>query len=293
MIIGGNSFLGAHLSYALKDDYRVTSVAIDGDSLPIDGVTSVRIDFKDEVQVRTLIYRTSPDYILYLGGSHSIGWNEKNAKIAELYHANGVGEILKHSELFHAKMIFFSSCFVYDGHRGNYKEHDTLSPSVSLGRFKVGGENLVKGRSSSYAIIRIPPLYGKGHPFRSGFLDLLRMRLTNAQAMELQDYELFNFASAHSVTEVVRTIIHQGIRKGVYHYGGLSRLTHYEFARLFARKFGFNENLVSAIDRPYSSSLFTSENRLDYSLNSSEIMNYYGVKNYEIEEALEIDPFFR
>lgn len=293
MIIGGNSFLGAHLCYALRDDFRVTSVLLEGDSLPIDGVTSVRIDFKDEAQVRTLIYRTSPDYILYLGGSHNVGWNEKNAKIAELYHANGVGEVLKHSELFHAKILFFSSCFVYDGHRGNYKEQDTLSPSISLGRFKVGGENLVKGRSSSYAIIRIPPLYGKGHPFRSGFLDLLRMRLTNAQAMELQDYELFNFASVHSVTEVVRTILNQGIRKGVYHYGGLSRLTHFELAKLFARKFGFNENLVSAIDRPYSSSLFTSTNRLDYSLNSSEIMNYYGVKNYEIEEALEIDPFFR
>ncbi|RYZ86396.1 MAG: NAD-dependent epimerase/dehydratase family protein [Proteobacteria bacterium] len=293
LIVGGNSFLGAHLCYALRKDFRVISAAIDGESFPIEGVSSVRIDFKEELQIRNLVYRTAPDYILYLGGSHSVAWNEKNSKISELHHANGAGELIKHSELFHTRVIYFSTCYVYDGHRGNYKEQDTLSPSLTLGKYKVGGENLVKSRSSNYLILRVPPIYGKGHPYRSGFLDLLRMRLTHSKPVELQNYELYNFASAFSVTETVRTILNQGVRKGIYHYGGLSRLTHFELGTLFAQKHGLNENLIAPIKQPYSGSMISSDNRLDYSLNSSEIMSTYGVKNYEIEDALEIDPFFR
>jgi dTDP-4-dehydrorhamnose reductase len=292
LIIGGNSFLGVHLAYRLRDDYRVVSASFDSELVPVKNVLSVRLNFKDENFTKQLIFKTAPEFVIYLGGSHVTAWAEKEAKIAELFHANGIGEILKSTELLHSKFLYLSSCFVFDGHRGNYKELDTLSPFMNLGRFKASGENFVRSRASNYSILRVPPLYGRGHPYRPGFLDRLHKKLSLSQAVELQDYELYNFASARQTTETIKTMLGQGLKKGIYHYGGLTRLTHYGIGVLYARAFGLNEKLITPIERPYVNSLVDSQHRLDFSMNCTEILKTYPVKTFEVEETLKLDPFF-
>ena len=292
LIIGGNGYLGVHLAYRLRKDYRVTSASFEGKLVPIKGVLSVRLNFKDENFIKALILRTAPEFVIYIGGPHVTAWAEKEPKVAELYHANGIGEILKTSELVHSQFLYISSCFVFDGHRGNYKETDTISPYMNLGRFKASGENFVRSRASTYSILRLPPLYGRGHPYRPGFLDRLHQRLLNNEPTELQDYELYNFASATETAETIKTMFAQGLRKGTYHYGGLTRLTHFRFAQSYARAFNLNEKLIVPIDRPYAKSSVDTHHKLDFSMNCTEILKAYSVKTYEVEKTLKVDPFF-
>ena len=286
LLIGGNGVLGTHLAFRLRREYRVISAALEGKSVPVDDTLSVRLNLRDESFIKSLVFRVAPEFVIYLGGPHVTAWAEKEPKVAELYHANGIGEILKSTELTHSKFIYISSCHIFDGHRGNYRETDTISPHLNLGKFKASGENFVRSRASSYAMLRLPPLHGPGHPSRPTFLDVLHQRALEGQPTELQDYELYNFASLSDTADAIATMLAQGVRKGTYHYGGLTRLTHYQLGLLYAQSRGLNEKLISAIERPYAKSAVDRKHPLDFSLNCTEIIKTYSVQTREIEESL-------
>lgn len=284
-IVGGSGFLGTHLALRLKDKHRVIST-YQSYSIPIPGVLSVPLTFQDDVWLKTLILRFQPDVILYIIGNRDVEWVEGNQKTAERLHATGPGEILKHAEIYQPKLIYVSTCYVFDGQRGNYKETDSISPANALGKFKAGGENFIYTRSHHYNIIRTSPIYGIGHPWRPTLVDTLRVKLSNGERIELQNYELHSFAPVSGIADVVEKLIDQGPKQGIYHYGGLTRLTHYEFGVMFAKAFGFNPGLITPRKKPSERLLISENQKLDFSLNSSEIIKSLQVQSYEIGDGL-------
>lgn len=289
LIFGGSGFLGTHLALGLRDDFRVIST-FRTNPIPISGVLSLPVDLNSEEWLKEVLKKFRPETIVYIAGGQEEAWIEKNHAAAEKVHSNGPGVILKFSDFFAPRMIYISSCYVFDGSKGNYKETDSLSPYNELGKLKAGGENLVRGRASSWTILRTSPLYGLSHPWRPSFIDRLRSSLSRSEKVELQNYELHSFAPVTGMTEVLRGIIREGTKQSIFHYGGLTRLTHYEFGLLFAKAHGFDENLISPKNKPHEKShLVSDQNRLDFSLNSTEIMKMIpSVKSCEAEDGVRL-----
>ena len=66
--------------------------------------------------------------------------HEKNIKKSINLNIIGTANLVKICELFKVKIIYFSTGYVYEGIKGNYKETDPVKPFNNYGLSKLGGE---------------------------------------------------------------------------------------------------------------------------------------------------------
>ena len=52
----------------------------------------------------------------------------------------GTANIVKSCKKFNVKVIYFSTVYVYDGHKGNFRETDPIKPINNYALSKMGGE---------------------------------------------------------------------------------------------------------------------------------------------------------
>lgn len=226
----------------------------------LEGITPIPLSLGNRNWVKRVVYTLQPDVIIYAAGDPNVDHAEKNPQEVELTQTQAPGMVTAVSEIFQPKIIFMSSCHVYDGSKGNYREGDIVIPTNALGKAKVAGENFVRGKSINWTIVRSSPLYGFGAGYQPSFLDRLRRSLVRGERIDLPSNELHSFAPVQALVELVEKLIEGGGRNKILHYGGLTKLTYGEFARLFAKRFGYDPELITSEDavEPFDLSLNSS-----------------------------------
>lgn len=290
-IAGGNGFLGSHLARSLRKKARVV-LSYAKNRVPIDGVLSLPIDVRDVTGSQKILRTQKPDIVIYLGGPEDHTWVDSNPKLAEKIFATGPGDLIHASDLLSARFFYISGASVFDGTKGNYSELDHLSPMTLLGKLKARGETLVRGRASSATVLRLSPLVGSSHPWRPSLFDQIRTALEFDQKIELPDDEYYSWTTVSDAVTVIEALIHEGSKTALYHYGGLTRLTPYEMAKLFAKTIGYDDSKIEKCifikKRVLQKGMIilSEGQKYDFSLNSSEIMKKIGVTTKKIETEI-------
>lgn len=291
VIIGGNGFLGSHLARSLRQRARV-AVTYAKHPVPLEGVLSLPMDVRDVAGIRKLLLAHRPEVVVYLGGPEDSTWVERNVKLAEKVFATGPGDALHIAEKISARFLYLSSVGVFDGSKGNYSESDPISPMTLLGKLKASGEMLVRGRSSSASVLRLSPLVGSSHPWRPSLFDRIRIALETGAEIELRDDEYHSWTPVSSAVATIEAMIDRGLKNALFHFGGLTRLTPLEMARLYARELGFSEKAVALSLVPKKRilqkgmTLMPDGDKYDFSLNSTAIIRALDVKTFSIEERV-------
>jgi dTDP-4-dehydrorhamnose reductase len=230
-----------------------------------------------------------PDVIVYAAGDNSLEWAEQNPREAERIHTSGAATVSNVSEILQPKYIYLSNSYVFDGQRGNYHETDIVLPSTAMGKAKVGGENFIRAKCLHYTILRTSPVFGRGNGKRLSFLDHLRMRLDHGERVELPNDELHSFAPVYGLADIVERLVDSGPRNKVIHYGGLTRLTYYDFGREFAKRFGYDPALISPQrqEQPHAKGAPTGP-AYDFSLNSTYVAQTLKVQPLLLEESFNL-----
>ncbi len=254
--------------------------------IQIPGVTFVPFDALKKDWVKRVAYTTEPDVIIYAAGRHDLAWAEDRPKEADRIHTSGAVSVLTNSDIFQPKFIYLSSSYVFDGAKGNYREKDVVLPSTELGKTKLSAENFVKGRSLNHIIIRPSPILGVGTGKNYSFIDKLRMSLSRNQTVSLPRNEIQSFAPVHGLVELIFQIANSGMKNKVIHYGGLTKLSQFDLAKQFARRFGFDPKLVIA--KPSHTREIADRPEFDYSLNSTQAVEALKVKPFLLEETFDL-----
>jgi dTDP-4-dehydrorhamnose reductase len=186
------------------------------------------------------------------------------------------------AEILQPKFIFVSNAYVFDGRKGNYHEDDIVLPSTVLGKAKLSAENFVKGKSLNYVTLRTSCLYGRGNGSRLSFFDQIRIAFERGKPFELSNHYLQSYAPVSGFTEVVERLIENPFKNKTMHYGGLTRVTAYDFARMYAERFGYDPELVAPKAGP------DGESQVDYSLNSSLAVKTLKIKPLLLEEGFDL-----
>lgn len=87
------------------------------------------------------IKKYKPKYLIHCAGL-SRPMNIHNNNISKSIDLNiiGTANITKICSLYNIKLIYFSTAYVYQGEKGNYKENDPLLPINNYAWSKLGGE---------------------------------------------------------------------------------------------------------------------------------------------------------
>lgn len=290
LIIGGSSFLGTHLALKLREGYKVFAT-YNKHPLNIPGVSGIPFDVENRKWIKRVIYVIQPDVVLYLVGRNDLEWAEKNPKLAERLHAEGTATLANSFDILQPRFIFFSNPYVFDGSRGNYRETDIMVPRTMLGRLKSSGENAVKSKCLNYVIVRSSPVFGRGNGKNFSYLDRLRMSLDRGKRWDASTQELHSHTAVEGLSDLTNRLIESGIRNRIVHYGGLTKINEFEFAKQFAKRFKYDPALVvprggttkkrDGDDAPVMSTY-------DFSLNSSQATEILKIKPFLLEESFDL-----
>ncbi|MGK5085458.1 sugar nucleotide-binding protein [Bdellovibrionota bacterium FG-1] len=278
-ILGGSSFVGSHLALAMREKCKVT-LTYYGRPIKIPGVTSLHLALDNRDWAKRIAYLAKPDTIIYAAGSNNVAAAEADPHMSDHLHIGGAATMADVTEIMQPKFIYLSNCFVFDGLKGNYRETDTVIPAAALGSSKVGGENYVRGRCLNYMIVRSSPLIGRGNGLRTTFFDRIRTALDRGERFELPNHESFSYAPISGLVDLITRLVEGGVRNRVLHYGGLTRLTPYEWAVQFATRFGYNPGLIV----PARAGL----QKKDFSLNCSQAIELLKIKPLLVEESFDL-----
>ncbi len=104
-----------------------------------------QLNILSDKSIRNNIKKFKPDYLMHLAGlSRPMMIHEKNVKKSIDLNIIGTANIIKVCVEKNLKIIHFSTSYVYQGQKGNYKETDPLLPWNNYGWSKLGAECAVQ-----------------------------------------------------------------------------------------------------------------------------------------------------
>ena len=289
LVVGGSGFIGTHMCLKLRETHKVFAT-YRTKPMQLDGVSFMPLDLYDRESVKRLVYKIHPDCIVYVAGNPSYYWCEKNSQMAERLHAGGPSTIAAISDVFQSRFIFLSNPYVFDGKRGNYNEDDTVLPGSVIGKAKLTAENFLSSRSLNHVIIRSSPVFGRGNGFTTPLVDLLRITARSGKQIQLSDYKVQSYAPVQGLTDLVLKALDGSFRNRTLHYGGLTKMTSYQFAKEFCKRFKLpHDHIVAQKARPEEFKKIAGDPSIyDFSMNSSQTISLLKIKPFLLEEAFDL-----
>jgi dTDP-4-dehydrorhamnose reductase len=114
-----------------------------------------QLDILNLKSIKKIFERYKPKTILHCAGlSRPMSIHEKNIVKSIDLNIIGTANLVKTCKLYKIKLIYFSTGYVYEGKKGNYKETDPVKPFNNYGLSKLGGECAVSMYKNSL-ILRI------------------------------------------------------------------------------------------------------------------------------------------
>ncbi len=289
LIIGGSGFIGTHLALKLRDGYKVFATYV-RNRIEIPGVTTLPLNVANRSWLKRVFQATRPDIVIYCAGSNALALKDTpSSREAEHVHTTGVATTTAVFDHLQQRLIYVSNCYVFDGIRGNYHESDVVLPSTSLGKAKLGGENNVRSKVLNHVIVRSSPVFGRGNGLHLSFMDKIRMALDRGQKIELSIDEIHSFVPIYGFTDFMSRLVESGLRNKVLHCGGLTKISYYEFGKEFAKRFGYDPNLIipkTTMGSKKKSS--ASEPPRDFSLNSTQANQTLKINSLLLQEGFDL-----
>lgn len=228
----------------------------------------LQLDMQDEARVREILGKHRPAVVAVPAANPFVDYCERHPEQTRKVNVDGTLNVARACRDLSARMIFYSSDYVFDGAKGVYTEEDATCPINEYGRQKAEAERGVLAADPRNLVIRTSGAYGwQWEP--KNFVLQIRAKLSAGQEMSVADDVRYNPTYAENLAEITAELVETGAG-GIFHVVGADEIVRYAFALRAARAFGLDESLLkpapmstlaSATPRPKESSLRTDKVR--------------------------------
>ncbi len=265
---GLSGLVGTRIVELLKDKFEFIDFSLD---------TGVNLLDKESL---TKAFETNKDAVAVLHMAAftdtNVAWEQRGDKSAICYQLNvqGTQNILELAQKYNQYLIYISTDFIFDGNQTTpYLETDTPNPIEWYGETKYLGEKVITDSGyKNYNISRIT------YPYRAKFdtkPDIIRKVLTklqNSEEVKLFSDQICTYTFIDDIATALGYFL-ENKNTGIYHLVGSSSHSPYEMAKLVAKVFNLDQNLVkpSSLDeyiksqpegsRPWQKTLITSNQK--------------------------------
>lgn len=228
----------------------------------------LQLDMRDKAKVAALLASHRPDVVAVPAANPFVDYCELHPAETRRVNVDGTLNVAAACREFGARMIFYSSDYVFDGVQGTYTEEDVPSPINEYGRQKAEAERGVLASDPRNLVIRTSGAYGwQWEP--KNFVLQVRKNLSEGKTMRVAEGVRYNPTYVENLAEITAGLVAAGAG-GIFHAVGAEEIERVEFARRAARAFGLDESLIQAVPagefkapaaRPKESSLITDKVR--------------------------------
>ena len=279
---GLSGLVGSRIVELLKDKYEFVDFSLD---------TGVSILDKDNLATAFEKHQDAVA-VLHMAAftDTNAAWEQRGDKSGICYQLNveGTKNILELAKKYNQYLIYISTDFVFDGSKNTpYTEDDEPSPIEWYGETKYFGEKVITDSDYNSAIVRIT------YPYRANFE--AKPDIVHKVLAKLQNGEIVKMFSDQICTYTFIDDIAYGLDKffenkynGIYHLVGFSSHSPYEMAKLVAKTFGYDENLVqpSSLQDFIKSQPIGSRPWQKCLITSNQKVSNLGIKMRTLEEGL-------
>jgi dTDP-4-dehydrorhamnose reductase len=216
VIVGTGGRLGAALAREFKK-YDVT------------GFNREQIDLSALDDLSTKLNPMFFDVLINAAGFTNVDACETERDRAFLINAEAPGVLAKICNAKHAKLIHFSTDYIFDGEkRMPYTEEDEANPISFYGESKLIGEKNVLAAGDNHLVVRVSWVFG---PDRPSFIDAMIRR---AQENEKVDAIADKFSSptyTHDVAQMLPQFFDRTVEGGILHFANAGKCSWQEYAQ--------------------------------------------------------------
>jgi len=210
LIIGSNGMLGSDLCKVFPDAVKLTHQDL---------------DITDREQVIESILKIKPDVVINAAAYTNVDGCEDNKELAFQVNGYGPGYIAEACARVGAKLVHFSTDYVFDGSKKEYVESDIPNPINVYGHSKLLGEKKIIENMDDYRIVRISWLFGiHGKNFVETMLKLSGEMDTVKVVNDQFGKPTYTMDLANKIRETIE------LDPGIYHITNDGVCSWYEFA---------------------------------------------------------------
>jgi dTDP-4-dehydrorhamnose reductase len=237
LVIGASGQVGEHLIHLLSGEPQLVTTyrthAVPG---------AEPLDISHPAQVHDLFERLHPSVVFLPAAMTNVDFCETNPGSSYRTNVNGVKNVVEASNHVRARLIYFSTDYIFDGVAGPYAEEDLANPISEYGRQKLIAEHHIASTSSDYLIFRTTVVYGwerQGKNFVYRLVKSLREGTPIRVPMDQVGTPTYAPELAEAGIQLSRTTA-----RGVINVAGSNCISRYEFALEAARVFQLPEQLI-------------------------------------------------
>ncbi len=176
LLLGANGQLGMELRRALVPLGRLVPATRDG--VLADGSACLAADLADHASLQAALAAAAPDTVVNAAAYTAVDRAEDEPALADRINHEAVGEIGRWAAAHGARVLHYSTDYVFDGGAPRpCREDDPAAPVSVYGRSKLAGEAALRASGAAHLIVRTAWVYAAhGHNFLHTMLRLARER---------------------------------------------------------------------------------------------------------------------
>jgi len=257
MILGASGLLGKEVMREWTGDEVV-------------GLGSRQVDIRDAAQVREVVERARPEWIVLAAAYTNVDDCESHPDLAFAVNRDGAVNVGKAAKQSGAKLLFLSSDYVFDGQKTTpYESGDGRNPQSVYGRSKAEAEVRLLDVLPGCCIARTSWLFGTGGKcFPDTILKLAASRPVLDVVDDQRGCPTYSVDLARAIIELCRNHA-----SGIVHTTNSGDCSWFEFARAIVKGAGLATEV-----RPVSSQqMARPAPRPAYSVLSAKSLEQYGL----------------
>ncbi|MBI3208718.1 MAG: dTDP-4-dehydrorhamnose reductase [Candidatus Solibacter usitatus] len=242
------------------------------------GLKRAELDITDQAKVEQAIAAIDPGVVINAAAYNHVDLAEKQPVEAFQANAIAVRNLALACRQSDARFVQFSTDYVFDGTKGSsYVEDDRPHPMGAYAVSKYAGELYAQAYLESPLIIRTSGVFGPGglHTARGNFIESMLRLAKSGQPLRVVQSHVASptyspLLAARSADLVAANA------SGVFHAGGGTAISWYDFAAMIFQAAGLTPELRVADEREYR----TAAKRPRYSALSNSKLEAFGVKPF-------------
>lgn len=238
LIIGASGQVGGHLVASLTNSghevHKTHYSHPAGNSKPL--------DIMDKSAVQNFVAGIRPTHIFLPAAAANVDACEKNPQETYAINVLGVANVVEAANQIRARLIYYSSDYIFDGRKGLYKENEPPNPICEYGRQKVYAEHHIAAFCADYLILRTTVVYG-WESQQKNFVIRLIDTLKNKKSIQVPMDQVGTPTYAPNLARASIRLAETS-EQGIFHITGPEPVSRFEFARETARVFDLPAELI-------------------------------------------------